>query len=68
LINVQRGPNRDYVVVFEALTLGHGLPVERFVDSHGNHVVRLPLVRSTNCFRHDAIVAVTSRPDNHGRR
>jgi transglutaminase-like putative cysteine protease len=66
LINVQPQPNRDHAVVFEALTFGQDLPVERFVDSHGNHVVRVPLARGTNCFRHDAIVAVTSRPDNHG--
>ena len=66
LINVQPQPNRDHAVVFEALAFGQDLPVERFVDSHGNHVVRVPLARGTNCFRHDAIVAVTSRPDNHG--
>jgi hypothetical protein len=66
LINVQPQPNRDHAVVFEALTFGQDLPVEWFVDSPGNHVVRVPLARGTNCFRHDAIVAVTSRPDNPG--
>ena len=42
------------------------LPFEDFVDSHGNHVCRVTLAPGTNCFRHDAIVAVPSQPDNSG--
>ena len=53
-------------MLFEALALGNGLPVEDFVDSHGNHVCRVTLAHGTNCFRHDAIVAVPSQPDNSG--
>ena len=34
-------------------------------DSHGNFYHRVTLDPGTNCFRHDAIVAVSSRPDNH---
>jgi transglutaminase-like putative cysteine protease len=36
------------------------------VDSHGNVVSRVALAPGINCFRHDAIVAVSSKPDNFG--
>ncbi|HVS51190.1 MAG TPA: transglutaminase family protein [Opitutaceae bacterium] len=64
LLNVQPRPDRHHAVVFEALTLGNNLPAEAFKDSHGNRVWRVKLAPGTNCFRHDAIVATTSRPDN----
>src|SRR6185369_17040807 len=38
---------------------------ENFTDSHGNHVTRVQLAPGQNLFRHDALVAVASRPDNH---
>jgi len=57
-------PNRS--VLFEAMTLGDDLPAEEFRDSHGNDVTRVKLKPGTNCVRHDAIVAVSSKPDNHG--
>ena len=66
LLNLKLHPDRNHALLFEALTLGNNLPVEDFVDSHGNHVCRVALAHGTNCFRHDAIVAVPSQPDNHG--
>jgi transglutaminase-like putative cysteine protease len=65
LLNVKPRPNRDHAVVFEALTLGDNLPAEKFTDSHGNAVLRVRLAPGANYIRHDAIVAVSSRPDNH---
>jgi len=43
----------------------HDLPAEEFTDSHGNHCYRVALAKGSNLFRHDAIVAVSSKPDNH---
>lgn len=65
LLNLQPCPNRNHEIVFEALALGQGLPAEQFTDSHGNRVHRVVLAPGSNCFRHDAIVRVSSRPDNH---
>jgi len=66
LLNVRPQPHRDHAVLFEALALGNNLPAEQFIDSHGNAVWRVLLAPGTNCFRHDAIVAVCAEPDNHG--
>ena len=65
LLNVKPQPNRNHAVLFEALALGDNLTPERFTDSHGNEVMRVRLARGTNFFRHDAIVAVSSKSDNH---
>ena len=65
LLNLQPRPDRNHAVIFEALTLGNGIPSEKFTDSHGNSVLRLNLARGTHYIRHDAIVALSSRPDNH---
>jgi transglutaminase-like putative cysteine protease len=65
LLKLKPRPNRNHAVVFEALTLGDNLPAEEFKDSHGNAVWRVSLAPGENCFRHDAIVAVSSQPDNH---
>lgn len=65
LLNLKPLPNRNHAVVFEALALGDNLPSDEFTDSHGNQVFRIQLARGTNHIRHDAIVAVSSRPDNH---
>lgn len=62
LLNVQPMPDRNHAVVFEALSLGNNLPAEAFADTHGNRVLRVKLSPGTNCIRHDAIVAATSRP------
>ncbi|HEY3754987.1 MAG TPA: transglutaminase family protein [Opitutaceae bacterium] len=66
LLNLQPKPDRTHAVVFEALTLGNNLPAESFVDAHGNPVWRVKLAPGPNYFRHDAIVATTSRADNDG--
>jgi transglutaminase-like putative cysteine protease len=65
LLNLRPCVNRNHFVTFEALALGDNLPSEQFVDSHGNQVCRVQLNSGTNCFRHDAIVRISSRPDNH---
>src|SRR6266478_707330 len=65
LLNLKLHPDRNHAVLFEALALGNNLPAEEFVDSHGNHVYRVTLAPGTNCFRHDAIVSVSSQADNH---
>lgn len=64
LLNLQPTPDRNHAVIFEALTLGNDLPAEAFKDTHGNRVWRVKLAPGTNCFRHDAIIATTSRGDN----
>jgi transglutaminase-like putative cysteine protease len=65
LLNLQPRPDRNHSVVFQALTLGNNLPAREFTDSHGNTMWQVRLARGSNFFRHDAIVAVSSRPDNH---
>jgi transglutaminase-like putative cysteine protease len=65
LLNLKLRPDRNHAVLSEAMTLGNNLPAEEFSDSHGNCVCRVKLAPGTNCFRHDAIVAVSSQPDNH---
>jgi transglutaminase-like putative cysteine protease len=67
LLNVKLRPDGDYAILSEALALGNNLHAEEFEDSHGNCVVRVKLAPGTNCFRHDAIVAVSSLPDNHDK-
>jgi transglutaminase-like putative cysteine protease len=66
LLNVQPRRDRNHAVVFQALTLGAALPAEAFKDTHGNRVWRVKLSPGTNCFRHDAIIAASSLPDNYG--
>lgn len=65
LLNLRPAPDRNHGIVFEAFTAGDNLPVEAFTDSHGNTVTRVKLAPGRNLFRHDAIVRVSSRPDNH---
>src|SRR5206468_11246583 len=65
LLNLKLRPDRNHTVLFEALALGNNLPAEEFTDSHGNGVCRVKLAPGANCFRHDAIVTVSSQPDNH---
>ena len=68
LLNLKLRPDRNHAVVFEALALGHNLRAEEFTDSHGNQVHRVTLAPGLNSFRHDAIVSVSSQPDNHDSR
>jgi transglutaminase-like putative cysteine protease len=68
MLNIQPWAGRNHKVVFQAISIGNDLPDAPFVDSHGNHVHRVNLNRGANCIRHDAIVAVSSEPDNAGLR
>ena len=65
LLNLKLRPDRNHEVDFEALALGNNLWTEEFTDSHGNQVHRVKLAQGMNSIRHDAIVRVSSRPDNH---
>jgi transglutaminase-like putative cysteine protease len=65
LLNLHPRPDRNHAMVFEALALGDNLPSDEFTDSHGNRVLRIQLPSGTHHVRHDAIVAASSRPDNH---
>jgi transglutaminase-like putative cysteine protease len=65
VLNLQPRRDRRHQVLAEGLTLGNNLPVEPFTDSHGNRLCRVRLTPGANYLRHDAIVAVSSRPDNH---
>jgi transglutaminase-like putative cysteine protease len=65
LLNLKLRPDRNHEVDFEALALGNNLWTEEFTDSHGNQVHRVKLAHGMNSIRHDAIVRVSSRPDNH---
>ena len=66
LLNVQPWGGWNHQVVFQTISIGHNLNDAPFTDSHGNHVHRVNLALGTNCIRHDAIVAVSSEPDNAG--
>jgi transglutaminase-like putative cysteine protease len=68
LLNLKLRPDRHHFVLAEALAAGlnNNLRPEEFLDSHGNNVSRVALLPGANLFRHDAIVAVSSQPDNHG--
>jgi len=65
LFNVEPLRDRRHRVLAEKLELGRDPLPQLFTDSHGNHVWRVRLARGTHRFRHDALVAVSSRPDNH---
>jgi transglutaminase-like putative cysteine protease len=65
LLNLQPRPDRNHEVIFQALTLGENFKAGEFTDSHGNRVLRLSLGRGSHHIRHDAIVAISSQPDNH---
>jgi len=66
LLHVKPRTSGEHAIVFDALTLGDGLPAEKFIDDHGNPVLRITLAPGENFFRHDAIIATTARPDNFG--
>lgn len=65
LLNLQPSENGRNEVVFQALSMGDNLLDKPFVDSHGNLVHRVPLAPGRNLFRHDAIVRLSSQPDNY---
>jgi transglutaminase-like putative cysteine protease len=65
LLNVRPLLDRRHRVIAESLSLAPDLVPEQFDDSHGNHVYRLALKHGLNSVRHDALVLVSSKPDNH---
>ena len=66
LLNVRPQPGRNHRVISEACTWAERLPIETITDYHGNRLARVRLVPGTHVFRHDAVIAVSSKPDNHG--
>src|SRR6266699_5238288 len=52
------------LVIQEKLSFGIGLPSYEFQDTHGNITYRSMLMPGRNEIRHDALVAVSSLPDN----
>ncbi|MBS0631664.1 MAG: transglutaminase family protein [Verrucomicrobia bacterium] len=66
LLNLMPRSDGNHRVMVQALDLGANLPAQEFKDQHGNRIWRVQLAPGSHCFRHDAIVAVTSKPDNHG--
>lgn len=52
------------MVMQEKLSFGIGLPIYEFQDSHGNTNYRTMLMPGGNEIHHDAVLAVSSRPDN----
>lgn len=66
LLNLQTRPDRTHAMIEESLSLGENLPASEFTDAHGNRFWRVSLAPGSNVIRHDAIVAVSSKPDNHG--
>ena len=65
ILDVKPRPDGRHMVLAESLMLGDRLPSEEFTDGHGNPYHRVLLAPGTNHFRHDAIVAVSSKPDNY---
>ncbi len=52
------------LVMQEKLSFGISLPADEFQDAHGNITYRSLLMPGRNEIRHDALVAVSSLPDN----
>jgi transglutaminase-like putative cysteine protease len=57
-------PEGHVRVMQERLTFGIGLPSSEFQDSHGNSLYRSSFMPGRNEVMHDALVAVSSLPDN----
>jgi transglutaminase-like putative cysteine protease len=54
------------VIREEKLSFGSSLPPHEFEDYHGNITYQTVLQPGRNEIRHDAIVSISSRPDNEG--
>src|ERR1700761_6778334 len=52
----------------ERLLLTPHLPSDEFTDTHGNTTYRSMLQPGQNIIRHDALVAVSSEPDNYDQK
>lgn len=56
------------VVRQEKLAFTPYLPADEFTDAHGNITYRAMLQPGKNIIHHDALVAVSSQPDNHDQQ
>ena len=65
ILDVKPRPDGRHMVLAESMMMGNSLPSEEFTDGHGNAYHRILLAPGTNHFRHDALVAVSSKPDNY---
>jgi transglutaminase-like putative cysteine protease len=65
VLNLNLQPGRFHAVEAESLLLGDSLPFDDYTDFHGNRILRVQLRPGCNVITHDAIVKVSSRPDNH---
>ena len=65
VLNLRLRPGSHHEILEEKLTLGNGLPFDEHEDTHGNRVLRIELGAGSNTITHDAIVNVSSKPDNH---
>lgn len=65
LLNLRPRPDRNHVVLSETLSIGEELPCDEFNDTQGNRFIRVRLAPGTHHVKHDAIVAVPARGDNH---
>lgn len=52
----------------ETLSFNPYLPSDEFTDAHGNTTYRSMLQPGQNIIHHDALVAVSSQPDNQGQQ
>ncbi len=57
-------PEGRVLVMQQKLSFGIGLPSYEYEDSHGNVTYRSMLMPGLNEIRHDALVAISSLPDN----
>jgi transglutaminase-like putative cysteine protease len=64
ILDVEPRPDGFNQVLFQSLIIGNGLQSQRFTDTHGNLFHRVRLDPGVNQVRHDAIIAVSSKPDN----
>lgn len=65
VLNLSLRPGAHHAVLTESLVLGNNLAFDEHDDFYGNHVLRVELAPGANEITHDAIVKVSSKPDNH---
>jgi len=58
--------DNEHITRREQFTLTPDIQREEFIDEHGNFSVRAMLQPGQNLVHHDALVDVSSRPDNEG--
>jgi transglutaminase-like putative cysteine protease len=58
----------NQLVQQERISFSHYVPGDEFTDAHGNITYRSMLQPGQNIIHHDALVAVSSKPDNHDQQ